>query len=309
VDRWGWLAAGLWCWPQCVADIDAVMLAETRGYAMVVATLVLSEGRSSSSASRFGGFFMASSRAAPVKTILAKNPQRSVIAVAVLALTIQYAPALLLPGIDHDALRFVGKLTLAALGVVAVWVLGWWKDVGFVAVPSGKVRYYIPLLLVVALAALSSDMYVSSATQLAFFAFFAAAVGVAEEILVRGLFLQALLPKGVAYSVAVSSLLFGIMHFANLLTGANFGATLAQVFSAALIGPLFASLRLVARSIWPLMLAHALVDFFPMLNASRSASNEPLQGAIALIAVTIPFTLYGLWLLRYFTLRAATLSP
>lgn len=74
-----------------------------------------------------------------------------------------------------------------------------------------------------------------------------------EELLFRGVLLSALLRRlHVGWAVAISSLLFALIH----LPGLNFQwYGLAELFLLALV---LAALRLGSRSIWPAVLAHAL---------------------------------------------------
>ncbi len=158
---------------------------------------------------------------------------------------------------------------------------------------------FLPLLLLPILSALVSDFNVSDPVQIAFFALYTLVVGFAEEAIVRGLMLRTLRPKGLMQAVFLSSLIFGLMHLANLMMGTDLGSTITQVIYATLIGIAFAGTLEAGGSIWPLIIIHALVDFFPQLSAvPDSASSVNFASALILIGVQIPFALYGWWMLR-----------
>lgn len=85
-------------------------------------------------------------------------------------------------------------------------------------------------------------------------------VGVYEEILFRGLILARLrVAFGTVGAVLISSLLFGAVH---LPTQGLFG-----VVQTGLIGLIFALLTLWRRSLWPAIVAHAVMDAGAFLAA------------------------------------------
>jgi membrane protease YdiL (CAAX protease family) len=104
----------------------------------------------------------------------------------------------------------------------------------------------------------------------------AAAPGVCEELLFRGLVLPALLPAlGGPLAVAVTSLLFGLIH----LDFSSGGATLYRVPFAVLVGVGFALLRLRGRSLALAMLAHAVLNAITFTAALQSPLPTELPPA------------------------------
>lgn len=88
-------------------------------------------------------------------------------------------------------------------------------------------------------------------------------VGLSEELAFRGIVLQSLLPGGAQRAVIVSSVVFGLFHFNNLVQAEGAGtvdSVSVQVLFAALFGIGFASFRLRTRTIWPVVVFHALSD-------------------------------------------------
>jgi membrane protease YdiL (CAAX protease family) len=235
-----------------------------------------------------------------LKTTIIQHPLISVLLLAISTLIFQYIPFFLSPESDATTLRFIGKVIISTLAVTLITMLGWLKEIGFTLRLNWREWLsYLPLLILPVLSALVSDFQVTSPTQITFFALFAFAIGFAEEVIVRGIFLRIFLPKGRLYAVLMSSLIFGLMHLGNLLIGADLGSTLTQVVYATLIGIAFAGVMLYGSSIWPLIVIHALVDFFPKLSGpSADNSGVDIVSALVLIAVQIPFAIYGCWLLR-----------
>ena len=64
----------------------------------------------------------------------------------------------------------------------------------------------------------------------------------------------------------MGGVLFGLMHFVNILSGVKFTSALIQVISAALMGILFCTIYASTRNFWMLVIFHALVDFASLLS-------------------------------------------
>lgn len=236
-----------------------------------------------------------------LKTVINQHPLISVLLLAIGTLVFQYIPYFLMTQSDEVTSRLVGKITISILAIILITLSGWWKEIGF-TLQSNRREWlsYLPLLILPVLSALVSDFQVTSPAQITFFVLFAFAIGFAEEVIVRGIFLHILLPMGRVHAVLMSSLIFGFMHLGNLLVGADFGSTLTQVAYATLIGIAFAGVLSYGRSILPLIVIHALVDFFPMLSGpATDNSGVDIISAFILVAVQIPFAIYGYWLLRH----------
>lgn len=230
----------------------------------------------------------------------AGQPLTAAVILGTLTLTLQYLPRFLLPELEGINQKFIGKIIISIFAIILLSTLGWWREAFFVPPSKWKMWVpFLPLLLLPILSALVSDFNVSDPVQIAFFALYTLVVGFAEEAIVRGLMLRTLRPKGLMQAVFLSSLIFGLMHLANLMMGTDLGSTITQVIYATLIGIAFAGTLEAGGSIWPLIIIHALVDFFPQLSAvPDSASSVNFASALILIGVQIPFALYGWWMLR-----------
>ena len=91
-------------------------------------------------------------------------------------------------------------------------------------------------------------------------------IGVFEEVAFRGTILMALLEKRrgtkrqIFWTTALSSAIFGLIHLANLLEGANPGATVLQVGYSFLIGGMCAIVLLRTHNLGFSILLHAIFD-------------------------------------------------
>lgn len=137
----------------------------------------------------------------------------------------------------------------------------------------------------------------------------AALVAVSEELMFRGILLQGLLDRHAVWpAVLISSALFGVVHTTNGLATGDVSGAVWQAVAAALQGVGYAAIRLRTRSVWPMVLVHALWDF-ALVTATLA---DPAEDGIsilpyaALLAV-LPLCLYGVYLLR--PSQRAALAP
>jgi len=98
---------------------------------------------------------------------------------------------------------------------------------------------------------------------------FVIAVGFCEELIFRGLVFKYLSAKGLKVAIIGSSILFGIGHFTNLLSGQDFLMTLLQVTYACLFGLVCAEIVAKTKSIIFPIVWHATHDFIALLTDSE----------------------------------------
>ena len=106
------------------------------------------------------------------------------------------------------------------------------------------------------------------ATEIIFVAFNWILIGIAEEGLFRGVIQELFMDifgrdtrKGVFLSIICAGSLFGLNHFQNLLAGVTLPMVLIQVISSMAAGLMFGAVAFRSgRSIWPMVMIHALVD-------------------------------------------------
>jgi len=85
--------------------------------------------------------------------------------------------------------------------------------------------------------------------------------GIWEEVAFRGIILTILLKKySEKKAIIIDGLLFGGMHFLNIIGGADVGSTIIQVGYATTLGFAFAYMYIKTESLIPCILAHYLID-------------------------------------------------
>jgi uncharacterized protein len=79
--------------------------------------------------------------------------------------------------------------------------------------------------------------------------------------------------------VFITSVLFGVAHGMNVIYGASTVCPALQVGYAIGLGFTSAALVLVTRLIWPVILAHALINFSAALNSATHVITPTVRTA------------------------------
>jgi membrane protease YdiL (CAAX protease family) len=191
----------------------------------------------------------------------------------------------------------LGLYGLANLGLTIIAVallsgMGWWKSVGFRS-PQRKsdlLYFLIPFLPMftnfipgVEVTSLRYLMEVFAITLM---------VGFMEEAVFRGLMLNAIKQRGLWKAAIITSLLFGLTHAMNTLAGKSLLEDALQIFYAIAIGFAFAALVLKKGILWPLVLAHFLINFVNFIQPPDF--TYPLFEELLISGgITVVFTVYG----------------
>lgn len=214
----------------------------------------------------------------------------------------------------------IGGLAL----LVFTWRVGWLGDVfGRQPVRGRSWMWLGPVLVLAAIAGHvgSTDWSGWSAGQIAMIALAGVCIGLTEELATRGLAVRILRGSGRGeQSVAViSSLLFALMHSANLLTGmavSTVGATIVYTFGFGMC--MYLAMR-VTGSFWAAVALHALTDPTTFLSSGGVdrgvdiAFTDSVAGwAVLSIAATVALIAFGIiaaFLVRGKATRGTTPQP
>lgn len=208
-------------------------------------------------------------------------------------------------------LEGIANITLTLMAVLLLSLMGWWRVVGFRRpAKSSDLLYFMVPLLPVAISLLAG-LEITSVLLIQVLAI-TLLVGFSEEAIFRGLMLNALKAQSVWKAAIITALLFGLSHSLNLLSGQNVVNTLVQIFYALAVGFAFSAVVLKTGILWPLVIAHFLIDFTAMLG---KADFSPVWNIILGVGIAIVFANYGVFVMlqnRKAKLRQAasrTLSP
>lgn len=128
------------------------------------------------------------------------------------------------------------------------------------------------------------------------------AVGAFEEILMRGILLNGFLiafshkKHGIWLAVISSSILFGIAHFVNLLSGSPLDSTLFQVFYATMFGIAFCAAYLRTNNLLIPILIHGIIDYLSFLQdaANPASTQDPGIMHLGIVVLTILVILFAI---------------
>lgn len=198
---------------------------------------------------------------------------------------------------------------LAVLWVLAIAAWQRWHDLGLGRRPAARsLRLaWLPMVYIVAGLLVATAAGLPPATVLLWIVLNTFLVGLSEELMFRGVLLQAARRSfGIWAAVGLTTLAFGAVHVLNVFITGELRPALLQATAAALSGLLFIALRLRTGSLWPGMVVHALWDFatFVLATAGRpdshaGAADAPTGLAHLLpVLLVLPNALYGLWLMR-----------
>ena len=73
--------------------------------------------------------------------------------------------------------------------------------------------------------------------------------------------------------MVLSSVIFGLIHLTNLLSGAPFGATILQILNVFGMGMFLCAVFLRSGSLWPGIIIHTLFDTFAFLDVPNIAEG------------------------------------
>lgn len=198
--------------------------------------------------------------------------------------------------LSNTALYGMANVSLAVIAVVLISWMGWWRKIGFRSLVSNHDWVYFLIPLVPIIINLIPGIQIISFRHLLVILFVTLSVGFVEEAYFRGLMLTALKSSNAWMAILVTSLLFGLTHALNVLAGKSPIEAVAQVLYALAIGLAFSALVIKKGVIWPLMIAHFLIDFFNFLQVKSNLFTTSIQVAIVL-TITILFTVYGVWIM------------
>lgn len=162
------------------------------------------------------------------------------------------------------------------------------------AVDYRKYLYFMPLLVLSTANLWNGTVFEHSFPDAFLFIASMVFIGFLEEVIFRGFLFKALSKKSIRSALLISSVTFGMGHIVNLLNGAAFLPTLLQIGYATAIGFLFTVLFMKTKSLWPGILAHAVINATSLFAVE---GNKSVQFISSLVLVFLSLG-YALYLLR-----------
>jgi len=190
----------------------------------------------------------------------------------------------------------IANLGLTVIAVVLLTRMGWWKVVGFRPAEKLSDLLYFVLPFLPMIINLIPGVQVTSLLTLLEILATTLMVGFVEEAFFRGLMLNALKAHGFWRAAIITSILFGLTHAMNLLAGKSVTEQAAQIVYALAFGFAFAALVLKKGILWPLVIAHFLIDFCNFIQRP-GFTYSPFWTLFITLSIAIIFTAYGLFVM------------
>jgi membrane protease YdiL (CAAX protease family) len=204
-------------------------------------------------------------------------------------------------------------IMLAALFVVVVVLICRWRDVGLRRpVNRRSLRLlWLPALYPLFFTAAALAVGLPPLYQIGLIVLNTAFVALSEELMFRGILFSGLRTRmPLVPAIVVTTLIFGGAHLLNLPVVGAFWPTLGQAVAATMTGLLFLALRIRTRSLYPVIVLHAVWNAAALLAASGALTRTGAAGTaapalpdqplvlVAPLLVALPNFLYALYLLR-----------
>lgn len=195
------------------------------------------------------------------------------------------------PSVDGKNRDLIVEFLLAAFVLGIVGVLGWRREVGINGLSSWRHLSLVILPLLLVLIPLAGGIE-STDTTLAVLLLGYAVNSIAEDGMFRGIIPRVLRSRGLIWVVVLSSLLFGLAHFGNILSrpDQSVAITAAQAVGAFSEGVGLIAIRLATRTVIPVMVIHFLSDLFLQLGGLPTIPVNVFQSVVMLV--------FGVWILR-----------
>jgi uncharacterized protein len=185
------------------------------------------------------------------------------------------------------------------LGLALLAWTGWWVDAGFTRPSRWRNMRLVAFPLLVCALTLSGGVFTGGPAALAstFLAVLVATLG--EEIIFRGLLWRVLIDKGPVLTVAVTSLLAGLLVLGRTATDGPWPEAVRLAALTFCGGFTYGALRWRTTSIWPAIVVHTAFAF-----AVGIATLGTFTFRLVILLSTVGFVAYGLYLLRNARVRA-----
>ncbi len=197
---------------------------------------------------------------------------------------------------DDSIYTMLGLLAVSTVLLVFIFKNKLGDKYGFVKVHnSKKYLYFIPIAVLCTLNLwCGAEMNYEPVNQIVA-VINMALVGLAEELIFRGLLFKAMEKTNVTSAIIVSAVTFGVGHIVNLFTGQAGLDTILQVLYAIAFGFAFVMMFYRSGSMLPGIAAHALIDItskFRSADAETPAFNYFCSAFIIVVAGGYAFYLY-----------------
>jgi membrane protease YdiL (CAAX protease family) len=165
-------------------------------------------------------------------------------------------------GFPEIPVRVAAAAVTTIVPLFFIWRLGWWEDVGLVSTTQNVYALAVPLILTF-FPLVFFGTYTMEPQRVQIFLLAVLFTGISEEVVYRGLFIRAFLPRGKWQAVLLPAVIFAAAHIVQSLGGGmSFEENLTQIANAFFYGVMLGAVRLRINNVWPLIILHTIIDLF-----------------------------------------------
>lgn len=155
--------------------------------------------------------------------------------------------------------------------------------------------FFIPMIII-SIANLRFGIHINySWQQILLISIAMLGVGFSEEILFRSFLIRAVQNKNTKIAILLPSIIFGLIHIANIFGGANIFATLLQVIYATSFGLMCSLFLYKTNNIIPCMICHSFTNITDIFLPNDLSVKYQCIGCILFI---IPTAFYAWYLYK-----------
>lgn len=162
-------------------------------------------------------------------------------------------------------------------------------------VPSKKMLFYLPLILMMGANLFSGLKMNLSPAESVFYILTMLFVGFLEEVIFRGLLFKAMAKNGIKSAIAVSSITFGMGHIINLIngSGAELIPNLLQVIYAMTAGFMFVMIFYKSGSLIPCIVGHGVFNALSVFTDDGALTlNQQIASCVFLVIISGGYAVY-----------------
>lgn len=204
---------------------------------------------------------------------------------------------------DTVGIEFLAEMIFCAVMAAAVYIfirhkgLSEYLGLKRAEISASKMLFYIPLVPICAASAFFGIGTEYPPMICILRTVMMLCVGFLEEIIFRGFLFRGIAKSSLTRAVVISSLTFGIGHFANLLNGSNLFNNIVQVIYAVAVGFLLVFIFLRTSSIIPCITFHAFNNCMTAFTNANILIDKFGETNATLILVCIQLAIAAAYLL------------
>ena len=155
-----------------------------------------------------------------------------------------------------------------------------------------RLLLYVPMLIVASVNIWQGFHINDTVAQIILISLSMICVGFLEELIFRSFLMKALLHKGPAFAISISTLIFGFFHALNLIFGADLVPTLLQIVYSMAFAFMCCAFFYKTQNIIPCIICHTLGNIFDIFLSQNTSLTFQYVGCAVMTIISIGYGTY-----------------